>query len=174
MDVLLSFFSDRGYQLVGAAQALGAVISNLDWEKIEMDSTQRGITWKLTPADSPWWNSCCEALIRSVKKAINVAIGESVLTFSEFQTVLFQCANILNERPIGVNNAKEQDFTYLCPNDMLLGRSSSKAPVDHFCIRNSMIKRTVFVQSNEDSFWRMWMNCYFPSLLVEQKCMIKI
>ena len=96
-------------------------------------------------------------------------MGVSILTFSEFQTILFQCSDILNDRPIRVNNATVQDFTYLCPNDMLLGRSSSKAPVGTFCKTNSLIKRTIFIESIADSIWRKWMNNYFPSLLIEQK-----
>ena len=91
------------------------------------------------------------------------------MTYSEFQTILFQCSNILNERPIGIDKSKEKDFTYLCPNDMLLGRASSRAPVDSFCKRNSIIKRMVFIDSLVDSFWRKWTNSYFPSLLIEQK-----
>ena len=78
-------FSDKGSQLVGAAQSLKAVLLDFDWEKIENDSIQNGITWKLSAADSPWWNSCCEALIRSVKKVIRNAIDQTDLTFSEFQ-----------------------------------------------------------------------------------------
>ena len=145
------------------------MVYELDWTLIENESVQMGITWKLSPADSPWWNSCCEALIKSAKKAIHLAIGESKLTFSEFQTVLFQCANILNERPIAVNNAKEQDFSYLCPNDMLLGRSSSRAPEELFCGNNNVIRRMIFIEALVDSFWRKWTSCYFPSLLIEQK-----
>ena len=46
-------FSDRGTQLVGAAQALKAVILDFDWIKIKKNSTQKGIDLKLPPADSP-------------------------------------------------------------------------------------------------------------------------
>ena len=67
-------FSDSGTQLVGAAQALKAVILDFDWNKIKRNGAQKGIDWKLSPADSPWWNGCCETF-RSVKMAISNAIG---------------------------------------------------------------------------------------------------
>ena len=37
-------FCDKGSQLVGAAQSLKAVLLDFDWEKIENDSIQNGIT----------------------------------------------------------------------------------------------------------------------------------
>ena len=52
-------FSDRGTQLVGAAQALKAVIFDFDWNKITKNGAQKGIDWKFSPADSPWWYGCC-------------------------------------------------------------------------------------------------------------------
>ena len=35
-------------------------------------------------------NGTSEALVKSVKKAIKVVVGESVMTFSELQTVCFE------------------------------------------------------------------------------------
>lgn len=60
-----------------------------------------GFEWNFTPADAPWQNGTSESLIRSVKGSLKTAIGESILTFSELQTVLFEVANLINERPIG-------------------------------------------------------------------------
>ena len=155
--------------MIGAADVLKAVIRDLDWDKIECKSALKGITWKLSPADSPWWNSCCEALIRSAKKAIDLATRESKVTFSELQTVFFQCANILNERPIGINPAKQNDYSYICPNDILLGRSTSNPPEELFCEKTNIAKRVMFLENIVNSFWKKWTSSYFPSLLIEQK-----
>lgn len=46
-----------------------------------------GLQWIFTPADAPWKNRVTEALIRSVKRAIEFSVGENALTFSELQTV---------------------------------------------------------------------------------------
>lgn len=59
--------------------------------------------WDFTSADAPWQNGCSEALIKLIKKALTVVIGDSILTFSELQTVCFEAANLVNERPIGRN-----------------------------------------------------------------------
>ena len=49
------------------------------------------------------------------------------VAFSELQTVCYETANLLNERPIG-RHPTSPDDKYLCPNDLLLGRSTSKIP----------------------------------------------
>jgi hypothetical protein len=54
--------------------------------------------WEITKsADAPWENSCSEALIKSVKTCLMLAVGQSIMTFSELQTVMFEVANLLNE-----------------------------------------------------------------------------
>ena len=60
-----------------------------------------GLQWIFTPADAPWQNGVTEARTRSVKRTIEFSVGENALTFSELQTVLFEIAKLLNERPIG-------------------------------------------------------------------------
>ena len=45
---------------------------------------------EICSADAPWQNGASEALVKSVKKAITVAVGESVMTFSELQTVCYE------------------------------------------------------------------------------------
>ena len=55
-----------------------------------MFSATKGMEWKFLPADPPWQNGTSEALVKSVKKVIMVAVGESVMTFSELQTVCYE------------------------------------------------------------------------------------
>ena len=56
-------------------------------------------------------------------------MGENVLSYEELQTVFFEIANLLNERPIGMKPGCGIDMgSYLSPSDLLLGRSSANAP----------------------------------------------
>ena len=94
-------FSDNGTQLVAANKELSNVTKNWDWNKLKGFGVTEGFQWIFKSADAPWQNGVTEALIRYVKWAINASIGDSILTFSELQTVLYEVANLLNERPIG-------------------------------------------------------------------------
>ncbi|KAL9953949.1 hypothetical protein ACROYT_G041431 [Oculina patagonica] len=109
------------------------------------------------------------ALIKSIKRAITLAIGENVLTFSELQTIYFEAANLVNERPIGRHPTTTDDGAYLCPNDLLLGRSTPRVPSGPFRESANPRHRFEFVQNIVNGFWKRWTRDFFPSLLVRQK-----
>ena len=128
-----------------------------------------GLQWIFTSADAPWQNGVTEALIRSVKRGIEFSVGENALTFSELQTVLFEIANLLNERPIGRHPTSPEDGAYLCSNDLLLGRATSRIPNGPFDENANTRKRFMFVQTIVNTFWKRWNSNYFPSLMLRQK-----
>ena len=163
-------FSDSGSQLVAASKELREMFNtNLDWNKIRDYSSDNGIQWQFSPGEAPWYNGCCEALIRSVKKSIMITVGNEVITFNELQTFNFEAANLVNDRPIGKHPDSVDDGSYLCPNDMILGRSSTKAPTGNFDKAVKSKRRFYFVQRLVDSFWKRWTIFYFPSLLSRRK-----
>ena len=125
-------YSDNGPQLVAANKELKRVTKGWDWEELTAFGNMESFQWEFTTADAPWQNGVSEALVKSVKRAIAAAIHESILTFSELQTVLFEIANLINERPIGRHPTSPDDGTYLCPNDLLLGRSTARVPSGPF------------------------------------------
>ena len=118
---------------------------------------------------APWQNGTAESLIKSVKKAIVSAIGLQVLTFSELQTIILEAANLVDERPIGIHPNSQEDGTYLCPNELLLGRAMPWAPRGPFRECSILKQRFSFVKSIIDAFWRKWMRDYFPRLIIRQK-----
>ncbi|XP_033127834.1 uncharacterized protein LOC117125437 [Anneissia japonica] len=109
-------YSDGGTQLSAAAKQLKEF------------GGRHGVNLKFSTPDAPWQNGVTESLVKGIKKVINHAIGEQILIFSELQAVMFEAANLANERPIGKHSIDPQDGAYLCPNDLLLGRSSGKVP----------------------------------------------
>ena len=130
----------------------------------------QGLQWILvSSADAPWQNGVSEALIKSIKKAITIAIGENEMTFSELQTVCFEAANLVNERPIGRHPTSPDDESYLCPNDLLVGRSTSRVPSGPFAQTDNPRRRYEFIHKVVNNFWRKWTRDYFPSLIIQQK-----
>ena len=95
--------SDLGSQLVCADKELKQIIKLFDWRKIGKSGIDSGMEWEVSKsADAPWENGLSEALVKLVKKNVTRVVGSHVLTFSELQTVLFEIANLLNERPIAL------------------------------------------------------------------------
>ena len=75
----------------------------------------------------------------------------------------------MNERPIGRHPTSPDDGTYLCPNDLLLGRATSRVPSGPFRETSDFRRRFEFVQSIVSYFWKKWTRDYFPSLLIQPK-----
>ena len=166
-----SIHSDNGTQLVAASKAMKEMTKEWHMEEISRFGTVEGMRWIFNKAaDAPWYNSSCESLIRLVKKALTRLIGESVLTFGELQTALYEVANLINERPIGIKPGNCIELgTYLCPNELLLGRASVRVPNGKFNIRDDPKHRLKFITELVNGFWRKWQRDYFPTLLVQSK-----
>ena len=159
--------SDFGSQLVSAGKDLKEYINNIDINELTKFGSKIGFNWDtIKSADAPWLNGCTERLIKSVKKCIMSTIGDNVLPFQELQTVLFECANIMNGRPIGV---KDSDHSFFCPNDLLLGRSTNKIPVGNYDDNLCCKKRFKFIETLVQTYWKRWQTRYFPTLLLQTK-----
>ena len=165
-----TMYSDRGTQLVAARKQVERV-QGIDYRGAVKEGSKFGMTWLFTrSADSPWQNGLTEALIKGVKRAIYAAIGESSMTYAELQTVLFRTANLVNERPIGTKPGFDlASGTYLCPNDLLLGRSSGTVPEGDFDASFNSTRRLRFIEKILDGFWKRWNRDYFQTLIIRQK-----
>ena len=75
----------------------------------------------------------------------------------------------MNQRPIGRIPNDPDDGSYLCPNDMLLGRATSTVPQGPFRETRNPRHRVEFVQKIVDTFWRRWTRDVFPSLVPRKK-----
>lgn len=146
--------SDNGTQLKAANEELQKVFKAWDWDELAAFGATKGMQWEFIPADASWQNGVSEALVKSVKKATAVAIGESTLSFSELQTVCYEAANLVKERPIGRHPTMPEDGAYLCPNDLLLGRSTSRVQSGPFRETSNPRHRYEFVQRIMDTFGR--------------------
>ena len=175
MQVLRRFFSIRGYpavmlsdngtQMVGAERELREALASIEEDKLKDFCHEKGIQWIFVTPAAPHQNGCAEAMVKSCKRALKKAIGEQVLTPFELYTCLLEAGNLVNQRPIGRVPTDPDDGSYLCPNDMLLGRSSTDVPQGPFKDTRNPRQRVEFVQQIIDSFWKQWKRDVFPALI---------
>ncbi|XP_068225322.1 uncharacterized protein [Palaemon carinicauda] len=123
-------YSDSGTQLVSANKELREMVTHWNKGFVFNFGKFKGLTWVFNKsADAPWENACSESLIRLVKRSLTRIIGESVISFGELQSVMYEVANMLNERPIGFKPGENfNEGTVLRPNDLLLGRYTIETP----------------------------------------------
>ena len=162
-------FSDKGTCLVGASNELKSTIKNLGWDEVRSYGIKEGTTWLFSPASAPWYNGATEALVKTVKRALNAMMGVNIMTFTEIQTVFFETAQLVNQRPIGRHPSHPNEGPYLCPNDLILGRASTHVPQGPFKDRCSNKHRIDFLENLVQAFWKRWTQEVFPSLVISPK-----
>ena len=161
--------SDNGSQMVGAERVLRDMIEGLSTDKLQDYCTERGIKWIFITPAAPHQNGCTEALVKSCKRALKIAIGDQVLKPFELYTCLLEIGNLLNQRPIGRLPNDPDDGAYLCPNDILLGRATTEVPQGPFQDMRNLHQRVELVQQIVNSFWKRWIRDVFPSLVPQRK-----
>ena len=107
--------------------------------------------------------------MKSLKRALNVILAGKVCSFAELQTVVYEAAQLVNQRPIGRKPGKPEEGTYLCPNDLLLGRCTNEVPQGPFLESTNANQRLNFIQEIVSGFWKRWIREVFPNLVIEPK-----
>ena len=161
--------SDNGTQFVGAERQLREMVKGWNVTELKDFCAERQICWKFTTPLAPHQNGCAEALVKSCKQAFKKAIGEQRLTPFELQTCLQEVANLVNERPIGRHPTDPDDGSYICPNDILLGRASNRVPHGPFRTSKNPRDRFEFVQQIVTSFWKTWIRDVHPALVPRKR-----
>ena len=165
-------YSDQGSQLVAASKEIADLVAEWDWSIVHNWSATQGIKWTFAPAEGQHTNGLSESLIRSVKRTLKHKISTNVFTFSQLQMVLFEVANIINSRPIGIVSGSDPEQPCpITPNDLILGRATSAVPQGPFDTKNSgkVTKQFRFLQSIVSSWWSTWYQTVFPSLVPNYK-----
>ena len=115
-----------------------------------------------------WQNGTAEQRVRGLKCALEIVMkqGSASLDYVEFRTLLVQCADKMNSRPIGVMHG-EDELQPLTPNHLLLGQTQSRTVcketldegLDHFT------KQAKYVAELSNTWWKLWFNQCFSSML---------
>ena len=91
------------------------------------------------------------------------------LSPTEFGCVLYDVANTVNERPVGVLSSSDSELSVLTPNSLLLGRSRAKNPGGWEPIAGSKLTRFHLVHQITDCFWKQWIKLVAPGLVTDEK-----
>ncbi|KAI1693215.1 phlebovirus glycoprotein g2 domain-containing protein [Ditylenchus destructor] len=86
-------------------------------------SNQR-ITWKFTPAFSPWFGSIYERLNALMKDAFKKVIGRKVLSLEELQTFVAEVESTMNNRPLSYVGTEADSPMPLRPVDFIQPKST--------------------------------------------------
>ncbi|XP_030763125.1 uncharacterized protein LOC115887767 [Sitophilus oryzae] len=104
-------YSDCGTNFVGASRELINMLKSA--------AEQEQISWHFNPPSAPHFGGLWEARIKSVKTHIKRVIGDQLLTYEEFYTLLVQIEAVLNSRPLCPQSSDPNDLSVLTPGHFL-------------------------------------------------------
>ena len=165
-------YSDPGSQLVSASGALVSWWNEFEGSLRRLAASKK-FQWTVSPPDSPWRQGKAERRIGVVKRLIKLSVGDTRVTPIELQTILFDVANICNERPLGLSKPREDgSYELITPNQLLLGRSHNIVPDQEVVAEVAQLpvkSRYRVIHHVSKTFWELWAKQVSPGLIVRQK-----
>ena len=159
-DPMTTFIS--GSKLVGS-DASQTEQSEENQEKSEFEEIlerEYNIDWEFIPPGSQWRDPA-ERSIKSLKVMMqtifNSEHNKKVLTLNEYWCLFSECAEILNRRPIQ-GYMHEDTLKFICPNQLILGRTSKDQPTatSHEILKSK--PRLELIENIKSEFWNQFMN----------------
>ena len=162
--------SDNGTNFVGAVNELNELVGQLDKDKIQRTTAQKGIKWKFNPPGGPNFGGAHEIMVEVAKKAIYAVLSSSDVTDEELITVVTGAESLLNSRSLTYQSANVKDDVPLTPNHFLYGQMGGQfAPESVDTTRFNPRKRWRKVQELISRVWSRWLKEHLPMLNTRPK-----
>ena len=171
-DTTRVMYSDNGTNFVGANSQLQKGLKRIDQRRIVNELAPRRIEWKHAPPLASHQGGIYEAMIRLVRKNMNLIMALKrlrTLTDEGLQTLLKEIEHILNCRPLTELTDEVENTTALTPMMLLSGCVDPGYPPDVFLDSDGMRPSWRACQLQADVFWDRWRSEYLHLLQRRQK-----
>ncbi|XP_046145616.1 uncharacterized protein LOC123988902 [Osmia bicornis bicornis] len=160
-------YSDCGTNFIGAQAELKRLFTSSSQEHrqiasiLSADSTQ----WMFNPPAAPHMGGKWEAVVKSIKYHLRRTIGELLLTFEEFSTLLTQIEAVLNSRPLEPLSDDPDDISALTPGHFLIGSALNTIPEPSLLdVSPGRLSKWQLIQQRVQHFWSQWSRHYLQRL----------
>ena len=157
---------DAGSQLVKGCETMKYTFTDTK----QILSKEYGVEFLVCPVGAHYNHDKVERKIREIKKSVQVHVNNERLSIVQWETLMQQIANGINNHPIGIKN-KTDDLEYLdliTPNRLILGRNNERSPNAPVRISNDYRSQ---VEQNARLFkawFKAWLTSYLPTLVERQ------
>ena len=157
-----NLYSDQGTNFIGAYKQINTFMQHA--------SNKENINWHFNPPSAPHFGGLWEAGVKTVKTHLSRVIGQQVLTYEEFYTVLTLIESILNSRPLTAMSSDPDDVSALTPGHFLTLEPLSPLPTPEMKnISLNRLSRWQLLQRLHQDFWNRWQKEYLHSLQQRSK-----
>ncbi|XP_039514870.1 uncharacterized protein LOC120469772 [Pimephales promelas] len=160
--------SDCGTNFRGAERELREAFCSMESE-LQIRLADHQIDFKLNPPSAPHFGGIWEREVRSIKNALQVAVGNQAVTEDVLSTILVEVEGILNSKPLGYASTDVADIDPITPNILLMGRRDASLPQVAYAPGDMGRRRWRHCQHMADQFWIQFTKNYLPTLQTRQK-----
>ncbi|XP_017480988.1 PREDICTED: uncharacterized protein LOC108370215 [Rhagoletis zephyria] len=158
--------SDNGTNFVGAERELRVAFQQCMADtKPRNFFTDSNIEWRFNPPSAPHMGGYWEAGIKRIKYHLKRVLGENLLSYEEFNTLLTEVEACVNSRPLCDNPTDAGDIEALTPGHFIVGEPLKSIPEPEgqgFC--GDLRQRWQAISAMRRHFWRRWEDEYLVSL----------
>ena len=113
---------------------------------------------------APHFKGLWEAGTKAVNLHLKKIMGNTILSYEEFLTLVIQIEGILNSRPLSSMSSEPNDLEPLTPGNFLMGTCPNSLPQDPRQSNNSSERRYHLVKKMRQQFWNPWTREYLNQL----------
>lgn len=172
-------FSDNGTNFKGAVHVLNGLYKMLIDKRTQVKLAEwceaKYVDWHFIPPRSPHMGGTWESAVKLTKGLLVKIMGNSLLSYEEFSTVLCRIESILNSRPITKLNDDPTDLNALTPGHLIIGRPLNELVEPELFdsnIKNSA--RFEYLVKLKQEFWKRWTSDYLNQLQMRFKWHTKV
>lgn len=154
----IAIHSDQGTNFVGANHLLHKLAKET--------SSKLNMSWHFNPPSAPHFNGLAEAGVKSVKSHLKRVMGDQILTYEEFYTLLARVEATLNSRPLCAISSDPNDLQPLTPGHFLVLEplNSAVPDLDLSDVAINRLNRWQLIQKLYCHFWKRWHLEYLHTL----------
>ena len=139
---------------------------------------QHSIRWEFVPKLSPWAAGVYERMVGLVKSCLRKTLDKEVLSSWEFYTILTECEQVVNSRPLLYIGSDIADGHGLSPAHFLVWNTQTDFPEtvefdDDFELKPSngshLLALWNYGKKRANYFWKVWRESYLQSLREQRK-----
>ncbi|XP_035221779.1 uncharacterized protein LOC118194704 [Stegodyphus dumicola] len=141
-----------------------SVLKKVNWNAICSAASIQRIRWKFNPPTAAWWGGWWERLVQMVKENLRRVLGRTSLNYEELYTILCDCEQVINSRPITYVSEDNQDPSPLTSMMFLQELPSSGVPDMDYVDSKELNRRAKYRQRIRHDLRNRFRNEYLGQL----------
>lgn len=158
-------FSDNGKTFIGAANVFKEIVDSWKSDEVDQFLTTAGIQWQFICPKSPFKGGLWESAVRLTKYHLKRVLGEHLLAFEQYETLLAKITTVLNSRPLVAESDDPLNLNYLTPARAIRGSTIMQPLARNYDdVPLNRITQQALLDKIQQEFWKGYRNDYLCTL----------